>query len=54
MVVAIVSVHLQHGFFMSNNGYEFGLTLLAGFVSLLVSGPGRFAVDNLIAARIGR
>lgn len=54
MVVAITSVHLQNGFFMSNNGYEFGLTLLAGFVSLLISGPGRFAVDNLIAARIGR
>ncbi|MBQ1783173.1 MAG: DoxX family protein [Gammaproteobacteria bacterium] len=54
MVVAITSVHLQNGFFMSNNGYEFSLTLLTGFVSLLISGPGRFAVDNLIAARVGR
>lgn len=54
MVVAIVSVHLQNGFFMSNNGYEFGLLLLLGFVSLLISGPGRLAVDNLIAARLGR
>ena len=54
MLMAIFTVHLANGFFMSNNGYEFGLLLLLGFVSLLISGPGRLAVDNLIAARLGR
>ena len=49
MVVAIATVHLANGFFMSNNGYEFGLALLAGAVSLLISGGGRASVDNLIA-----
>lgn len=52
MVVAIVSVHLPNGLFMSNNGYEFGLSLLAISVSLVFSGAGRFAVDNLLAEAI--
>ena len=51
MLVAIVAVHLQHGFFMSNNGYEFGLALLAASVSLLFSGAGKASVDNLLAKR---
>ncbi|MBU2178937.1 MAG: DoxX family protein, partial [Gammaproteobacteria bacterium] len=38
MVVAIFSVHFANGLFMSNNGYEFGLALLAASVSLLFSG----------------
>ena len=54
MGVAIVSAHLEHGFFVGNGGYEFALLLLLGFVSLLISGPGRLALDNLIAARLGR
>ena len=49
MVVAIVSVHIQNGLFMSNNGYEFGLALLAVSVSLLFSGAGRASIDQLIA-----
>ncbi|HSC69675.1 MAG TPA: DoxX family protein [Cellvibrio sp.] len=52
MVVAIVSVHINNGLFMSNNGYEFGLALLAGAVSLLISGGGRASVDSLIANKI--
>jgi putative oxidoreductase len=51
MLVAIVSVHLQNGLFMSNNGYEFGLALLAISVALIVQGAGRFALDNLIARK---
>ena len=49
MVVAIFSVHINNGLFMSNNGYEFGLALLAGTVSLLISGGGRASVDKVIA-----
>ncbi len=49
MLVAIFSVHIGNGLFMSNNGYEFGLALLAGVVSLLISGAGRASVDSLIA-----
>lgn len=34
MLVAIFAVHFENGLFMSNNGYEFGLALLAASVSL--------------------
>jgi putative oxidoreductase len=51
MVVAIFAVHIQNGLFMSNNGYEFGLALLAASVSLLFSGGGKASVDNLLAKR---
>ncbi|MDV5169764.1 DoxX family protein [Photobacterium rosenbergii] len=51
MLVAIVTVHLDNGLFMSNGGYEFGLALLAMSVSLLVSGAGRLGVDNWLLSR---
>lgn len=50
MLVAIFSVHIGNGLFMSNNGYEFGLALLAVSVSLAISGGGRLALDNRLAA----
>jgi putative oxidoreductase len=46
MVVAIAAVHLGNGLFMSNNGYEFGLSLLAMSVALAVSGGGALSVDR--------
>lgn len=49
MLVAIFSVHIHNGLFMSNNGYEYALALLAVAVSLVISGGGRASVDNLIA-----
>jgi putative oxidoreductase len=51
MLVAIFAVHIGNGLFMSNNGYEFGLALLAASVSLMVSGAGRASLDTLLAAR---
>jgi len=49
MVVAIVTVHLDNGLFMSNNGYEFALTLLAATVALTIQGAGSYSVDKVIA-----
>lgn len=48
MIVAIVSVHLQHGLFMSNNGYEYALALLAVSIGLVIRGAGSLSVDTLI------
>ncbi|AZR40753.1 MULTISPECIES: DoxX family protein [Marinobacter] len=47
MLIAIFSVHFQNGLFMSNNGYEFALALLAASASLLFSGAGHASVDRL-------
>jgi putative oxidoreductase len=49
MIVAILAVHIGNGLFMSNNGYEFGLALLAAAVSLALSGAGRASVDAMLA-----
>ncbi|WP_375176306.1 DoxX family protein [Marinobacter mobilis] len=49
MAVAILSVHVSNGLFMSNNGYEFGLALLAISVSLAVTGGGRASVDRALS-----
>ena len=51
MLVAIFAVHIDKGLFMSNNGYEFGLALLAAAVSLLISGAGRVSLDQTLAGR---
>ena len=52
MLVAIFSVHIQNGLFMSNNGYEFGLALLAISVTLIIQGSGKFAIDNIISKKL--
>jgi putative oxidoreductase len=49
MLVAIFSVHVGNGLFMSKNGYEFGLALLAVSVSLLLSGAGRASIDAALS-----
>ncbi|RRJ84077.1 DoxX family protein [Aestuariirhabdus litorea] len=51
MVVAIFAVHIDNGLFLSNNGYEFGLALLAATASLAVSGGGALSVDALLSHR---
>ena len=52
MVVAIFSVHFVNGLFMSNNGYEFALVLLAASVSLMCSGSGKFSLDSFLKQRL--
>jgi putative oxidoreductase len=49
MLVAIVTVHLSNGFFMSNNGYEFALALMAISLAVLVEGAGKLSLDKQIA-----
>lgn len=52
MIIAIVTVHLENGLFLSNNGYEFGLALLAAAVSIVFAGAGSLSVDNFISSRL--
>lgn len=48
MTVAIVHVHLHNGLFLTGNGYEYALALLAVSTSLLVSGAGRSSLDGVL------
>lgn len=49
MLVAILTVHLNHGFFMSNNGYEFALALMAISVALVFEGAGKWSLDSRLS-----
>lgn len=48
MLIAIFSVHFDNGLFMSNNGYEYALTLFVATLALAIQGGGKFSVDGLI------
>jgi len=52
MLVAIFSFHISNGLFMSNNGYEFALSLLAITLALIFQGAGRFSLDNVISQQL--
>src|SRR5690606_15175041 len=49
MLVAILTVHLNNGFFMSNNGYEFALALMAISVALVFEGAGKLSLDGRLS-----
>jgi len=52
MIVAITTVHLGNGFEAGNNGFEIPLYYLAMLFSLVVYGPGKFSLDQLIKKRL--
>lgn len=52
MIIAIVSVHLPHGFFLSNNGYEYALALFIATATLFFQGAGKYSIDHLIVKRV--
>lgn len=52
MLIAIFSVHFEHGLFISNNGYEFALALFAATLSLVFSGAGAWSLDRVIHQRL--
>lgn len=53
MLVAIFSVHISHGLFISNNGYEFALALFAATLALTIEGGGTLAIDNRLGGLLG-
>ena len=48
MVTAIAGVHWSNGFFLSNQGYEYPLSLLAMSIALLIAGGGQASVDRAL------
>ena len=51
MAVATFVVHLENGLFMSNNGYEYALILLAASLTLMIAGGGKLSIDRAITLR---
>ena len=54
MLVAIITVHLQNGLFMANNGYEFGLVLLLISVGLVFRGAGSLSADIFLQDQLAK
>ena len=51
MLTAVTGVHWSGGFFASNRGFEFPMTLLAMALALMVSGGGALSVDKALSGR---
>ena len=47
-----MTLHVGNGLFVSNNGYEFALMLLAASLALVFSGAGSLSADRQLADRI--
>ncbi len=58
MVVAVLMLHLKHGFFMNwsgkqaGEGYEYHLLVLAITAALMIKGGGRWSLDGVIAGKL--
>lgn len=53
MLTAILAVHWPN-FFITNNGFEYPMTLIGMSVSLLITGGGRASVDLYLSKWSGR
>ena len=49
MLTAVIGVHWTGGFFASNRGYEYPLSLMAMAVALLIGGGGQASVDRALS-----
>jgi putative oxidoreductase len=52
MLVAIATVHLSKGFWVSKGGYEFNLAIIGSAVALAFTGPGPYSLDNALGIRL--
>jgi putative oxidoreductase len=48
MITAVRKVHLAKGFWSTEGGYEFNLTLIAALLVLVDEGPGPLSVDRAL------
>ena len=48
MTVAVFTVHLKSGFFVTNGGYEFNLALAGMALTLLIVGAGAYGLDSTL------
>ena len=50
MLVAVFSVHLANGFFITANGFEYAFTLIMISVALLIRGAGPSSLDRKLSS----
>ncbi len=48
MTVAVFTVHLKNGVFLSNNGFEYAGSLLCMAIALIIYGGGKLSLDNIL------
>jgi putative oxidoreductase len=48
MLTAIATVHLAKGFFVSDGGFEYNLAIVAGAVTVAITGPGQWSLDDVL------
>ncbi|MEH7350495.1 DoxX family protein [Gottfriedia acidiceleris] len=48
MAMAIIKVHAPNGIWATSNGYEYNLTLLVVAISVVLTGPGKYALDTFL------
>ena len=48
MFVAVATVHVKHGYFNHNQGFEYNLTLAVVALSLAIMGAGPVSVDGVL------
>lgn len=49
--VAFVTVHMANGFSIASGGYEYIMLIFAASVSLLMSGAGKYSLDEKLMER---
>lgn len=52
MLVAIATVHLPRGFWVTKGGYEFNLALIASVAALALTGPGVYSLDRALGIHL--
>jgi putative oxidoreductase len=48
MVVAIFKVHGSNGYWLTQNGYEYCLTILVVAIAVALSGAGQYSLDAIL------
>ena len=49
MTAAVLTVHIRNGFFVTRDGFEYNLTLVAALFALAGVGTGRWSLDHALS-----
>ena len=47
MLISIIKVHGKHGLWVTQNGYEYNLVLIAVAIAVALIGPGYYSIDAI-------